>query len=296
MEASASADGIHASWRQLIHPSRVVLRASDPAASADYYAALTAMEIRDQETDRVTLGAADGGPVMLELLRAEQAVQSPRRAAGLFHTAFLYPDRRGLGAALKRVADGGFNFTGASDHLVSEALYLDDPDGIGIELYRDRPRSAWQSGPGGAKVAMDTIPLDIEPIAAAAPTGAEPAGEGIVIGHIHLKVADLGPTSDFWTAAVGLDTMAEYGSAAHFYASGGYHHHIGANTWFSAGQPKEPDSVPGLAGMVLTVATDPELEALATRLTNAGHPVDRTPSTIHTFTPDGIPTTFELPA
>lgn len=294
MNDLATDRAVHSSWAQSVHPESVALRVTDPATSADYYAALTAMEIRDSEPDRFTLGARDGGPVLLELIRSERPGPSPRRAAGLFHTAFLYPDRRGLGAALKRMAAGGFNVTGASDHLVSEALYLDDPDGIGIELYRDRPRREWRSGHGNDRVAMDTLPLDLQPVLDAAPAGAEPAGEGIVVGHIHLKVSDLEKAREFWGAAVGLDLMAEYGPSALFYSSGGYHHHIGANTWFSAGEAKEPDSLPGLARITFDVVNAEELDALATRLANTGYEVERVDGEVRTGTPDGVPATFKV--
>jgi len=296
MNVPATDRAVNSSWAQSIRPASVTLRVTDPAAIADYYAALTAMEIRDSGPDRFTLGASDGGPVLLELIRSERPGPSARRAAGLFHTAFLYPDRRGLGAALKRMAGGGFNVSGASDHLVSEALYLDDPDGIGIELYRDRPRREWQAGWGNDRVAMDTLPLDLQPIFDAAPAGAEPAGEGIVVGHIHLKVGDLEKAREFWGAAVGMDLMAEYGPSALFYSSGGYHHHVGANTWFSAGEEKEPDELPGLARITFDVAKADELESLAIRLANTGFAVEREGGEVRTRTPDGVPATFRVVA
>jgi catechol 2,3-dioxygenase len=178
---------------------------------------------------------------------SDQPGRSPRRATGLFHTAFLYPTRGQLGAALLRVARERAPFSGASDHLVSEALYLDDPDALGVELYRDRPRETWPAPDPGERIKMDTLPLDLQALAAEA----EGDASGLRIGHVHLKVADVEEAVRFWTQEVGLELMTGWAGQAAFLAADGYHHHIGVNAWYSRGAEPEPPSGPGLDGVVL---------------------------------------------
>jgi catechol 2,3-dioxygenase len=181
------------------------------------------------------------------LVRAARADPPPRRSTGLFHTAFLYPTRGQLGAALLRVAHRRARFSGASDHLVSEALYLDDPDGLGVELYRDRPRREWPPPEPGERVHMDTLPLDLDALAA----DAQGDADGVSIGHVHLKVADVGAAVAFWTREVGLELMTGWAGQAAFLAADGYHHHVGVNVWLSRGAPPEPADGPGLDAVVL---------------------------------------------
>jgi catechol 2,3-dioxygenase len=239
-----------------IHPARVVLRVSDVERSAAFYAGVVGLDVKAQDADQAAL-TAPGGETLLELRRAEKPGRAVRHATGLFHTAFLYPDRARLGAALRRVAETRTALTGASDHLVSEALYLDDPDGHGIELYRDRPRDEWPPPGPGEKIKMDTIPLDLGPLLEEAGGN----GEGLVVGHVHLKVADVDDAIRFWNDEVGLELMTRFGGQAAFLASGGYHHHIGANTWMSAGAPPEPADGPGLEAVVLQADRAQELRS-----------------------------------
>jgi catechol 2,3-dioxygenase len=193
--------------------------------------------------------AVAGPPVrdLLALRASEEPGSAPQRATGLFHTAFLYPTRGQLGAALLRVARERAVFSGASDHLVSEALYLDDPDALGIELYRDRPRDTWPAPDPGERVKMDTLPLDLQALA----EEAEGDASGLRIGHVHLKVADVDEAVRFWTQEVGLELMTGWAGQAAFLAADGYHHHIGVNAWYSRGAPREPASGPGLDGVVI---------------------------------------------
>ena len=179
--------------------------------------------------------------------QSDEPGPAPQRATGLFHTAFLYPTRGQLGAALLRIAHERAAFTGASDHLVSEALYLDDPDALGIELYRDRPRDAWPPPEPGEKIKMDTLPLDLQALAAEA----EGDATGLRIGHVHLKVADVDAAARFWTDEVGLELMTGWAGQAAFLAADGYHHHIGVNAWLSRGAAPEPPEGPGLETVVL---------------------------------------------
>jgi catechol 2,3-dioxygenase len=253
--------------------ARVELRVSDPEASAAFYARLAALEPTVVTAERAELrppGENGGGPPCLVLNRAERPGRAPMRAAGLFHTAFRFRDRAALAAALKRIAvEMQHPLTGASDHGVSEALYLDDPDGLGIELYRDRPVAEWpESGPG-ERVHMFTAPLDLDDlIAADDEVAVEPAAHGVDIGHVHLKVADTEAAAEFWTTTMGMDLMTRFGPDAVFCGQDGYHHHIGANSWASRGAALEPADGPGLAG--LAVYAEP---GIADAVTPDGIPV-----------------------
>ena len=189
--------------------------------------------------------------VLLELRQAERPGTAPRAAAGLFHTAFRYPTRGALGAALRGIVQSREPLTGASDHAVSEALYLDDPDQIGVELYRDRPREEWPPPRPGDKVYMTTEPLDVDGLLAAAEGDLPDAAGGADVGHVHLKVADVDQAVAFWTQEVGMEVMALWGADAAFIADEGYHHHVGANSWYSRGAPLEPQEGPGLDRVVI---------------------------------------------
>jgi catechol 2,3-dioxygenase len=200
---------------------RVDLRVADAARAEDFYALL-----------------AGGGHPVGFVTDGVKAERSPRPAAGLFHTALRFSTREALGAALRRVADAGIPLTGASDHGVSEALYLDDPDGNGVELYWDRPREVWPE-------AMFTAPLPLEPLFAIA------RDDGSVdVGHVHYKAGDLPTTAKFWLD-LGMEQTAAVLDQASFFAADGYHHHVGANNWYSKGLEPQPRDLPGLERVVL---------------------------------------------
>ncbi|HWH44565.1 MAG TPA: VOC family protein [Thermoleophilaceae bacterium] len=232
--------------------ARVALRVSDVERSASFYAAATGMRVRELDLDAAVLAAPGSDTTLLELRRAERPGRAPRRATGLFHTAFLYRDRASLGTAVRELAERGIPLTGASDHGVSEAVYLDDPDGLGIELYADRPRERWPGPAPGDRVGMYTEPLDLDGVVSAAVGDLGAAAAGLAVGHVHLKVADLSQAEAFWTGSPGMGTMARYGTEAVFLAADGYHHHIGANTWHSRGAEPEPSKGPGLDRVVLS--------------------------------------------
>jgi len=275
-----------------VHPARVVLRVSDVGRSADFYRRVAGLQPREEGDGHATLGDPGGGPVRLELRRAERPGPAPRRATGLFHTAFRYPTREQLGATLRGLVRERAPLTGASDHLVSEALYLDDPDGLGIELYRDRPREQWPAPAPGARVAMDTLPLDLDSVLAEPEPDGDPAA-GIDVGHVHLKVAAVDDAVRWWTEALGLELMVQLGAQAAFLATEGYHHDIGANTWMSAGAAPEAPEGPGLDEVVLTVAGDPGLAAARERLDRAGAALEGGDGGIVTRSPDEVPVRLE---
>ena len=227
---------------------RVDLRTTDVGRALGFYRDVLgfAAEGDGAGDESVTLSA--GGPPVLRLLDGAPAGIPSSGTTGLFHTAFLYPTRADLADALGRVAAAGLRLTGASDHGVSEALYLRDPDGNGVELYADRPVEAWPRQPDGS-IDMYTAPLDLADLVAAGPgvpAPGAPVPAGTTVGHVHLKVADVERATRFYQDVVGLDLMAHMAQAA-FLAGGGYHHHVGANTWMTLGATPPP---PGSAGLV----------------------------------------------
>ena len=222
-----------------IHPKTDVgtvrLTVADLERSRDFYQ--RALGLRATQGDRagLTLGTDDGTP-LIELTGDPAAPPRPRRATGLFHLAVLLPSRRDLAIALRRLADARVRLDGASDHLVSEALYLHDPDGNGIEIYRDRPRDEWPHLNGSLEMA--TLPLDLDDLMtelppASAADATVPAGTRI--GHVHLQVSDLDAAEAFYAGVLGFDVTVKGYAGALFVSAGGYHHHLGLNTWQSRG-------------------------------------------------------------
>lgn len=227
---------------------RVVV--SDLDRSLRFYRETIGFQLIERRGDDATLGAA-GGPVLLELLQRTDAIPRPRRSAGLYHFAILVPSRAALGRAVRRLADQRWSLTGAADHLVSEAVYLDDPDGLGVEIYRDRPRESWRVD--GGQVAMATDPLDLEGVVGE--PGAERAWQGLdrgtVIGHVHLQVAQLADAEAFYCGDIGFTPTLRRYPGALFVAAGGYHHHVGLNTWAGVGVPPPPEQAVGLRGVTV---------------------------------------------
>ena len=214
-----------------------------PMLSAFYQQAM-GLSVLEKSASGETLGVA--GRPLLTLTTGSNAARAPRSAPGLFHTAFLVPNRKELGRWLAHAAHNNVPLTGASDHLVSEAIYLDDPEGNGIEIYRDRDRAEWTYVPDGT-VKMATHRLDLQALYDEAPkdgwTGQE---NGTAIGHIHLQVSDIPEADGFFRDVLGLDVMARYPGAS-FFSTGKYHHHIAANTWQSKGAGKREADRTGLA-------------------------------------------------
>jgi catechol 2,3-dioxygenase len=202
--------------------------------------------------------------------------------------ALLFPSRATLGGALLRLAASGYPVQGASDHGVSEAIYLADPEGNGIELYADRAASAWPRV--GDTLAMVTDPLDLDDLLdearRAGLTGGEPV-ESLRMGHVHLHVAQLDPAVAFYHQALGLNLVQRYGGQAAFLAAGDYHHHIGINTWAGIGAPQPAPGAPGLREFTLLLPTNAALDATVSRLRARGqHAAARQPDYV-THDPSG---------
>lgn len=246
----------------------VRLTVADLEGARAFYERAVGLHLLERGGDLVRLGADPGRP-LIELVGRPDAPPLPRRATGLFHLALLVPSRPDLARALRRVVAAGWGLTGASDHLVSEALYLDDPEGNGIEIYRDRPRESWERREG--QIAMATLPLDLGGLIADLPGGGDEAmASGTRMGHVHLQVDDLGPAERFWSGAVGLDVTVRGYPGALFVSAGGYHHHLGLNTWRSAGAPAPPPGARGLERFELLLPDEAALNRLAARLEGAG--------------------------
>jgi catechol 2,3-dioxygenase len=249
---------------------KVRLRVADLDDLTTFYERVIGLPAVERGGDVVRLGAVGGEP-LIELLGAPDAPPAPSFSTGLFHLAILVPDRAELARSLQRVAGAGWRLTGASDHLVSEALYLQDPEGNGIEIYRDRPREEWRRN--GDELAMATLPLDLESILGELdPSERQADGMpgGTTMGHVHLQVADIPAAERFDTRALGLDVMVRSYPGALFLAAGGYHHHIGLNTWQSEGAPPPPEGSLGLDRYELVLPSAAERDSAADRLAEVG--------------------------
>ena len=231
--AGAVAYGIAPPGYRLPEATRVGtvrLQVADLARSLDWYQRVLGLRVLERAERLAVLGAAEGSSPLVELRELPGAAPVPRRGRlGLYHFAVLLPDRRALGSFLRHLSDIGER-AGMSDHLVSEAIYLSDPDGLGIEVYADRPRSEWRVE--DRQLAMTTEPLDVDSLLQAA--GGEPWSgmpAGTAVGHVHLFVGDLERAAEFYHAGLGLDKVVWSYPGALFLSAGGYHHHLGTNTW-----------------------------------------------------------------
>jgi len=234
-----------------ISVAKVGLRTRNATALSDYYQRVVGLRELSRDGEAITLGTGERPLLVLEedkTLRPDDP-----RSAGLFHTAFLLPSRADLGRWIEHAVQKQIPIEGASDHLVSEALYLTDPEGNGIEIYADRAPSTWRKEDGNIKMA--TLRMNIPEVRASVPDGDpgwQGAPDGSVVGHVHLRVGDPTVAEDWWHRELGFDTMAKYGSEAVFLSSGGYHHHIGANTWHSRGAGPRDNDRTGLGWVELT--------------------------------------------
>jgi catechol 2,3-dioxygenase len=253
------------------HIGSVHLTVADLETQRSFYErALGLRELR-REGQTVGLGP-DGGPVILELTGNPDAPRRPHGTTGLFHFAVLVRGRADLAQALRRVVASGWRFTGASDHLVSEALYLNDPEGNGIEIYRDRPREEWARTDEGV-IQMATLPLDIDAVlgevdAAHPVPPVLPAGTRM--GHVHLQVANLRDAEAFYSGALGFEVTVRTYPGALFVAAGGYHHHIGLNTWESAGGSPPPEGSTGLRSFEVVLPSSEDAQRVADQARSAG--------------------------
>jgi len=249
----------------------VRLAVSDLARSVDFYERVLGLPVIARDHAVATLGAG-GERAALTLEGLDEAAPVPVRSTGLFHVAWLHPTRAALADTVHRVAHARWPLEGASDHGVSEAIYLADPDGLGIEIYADRPRAQWQRTSDGG-VHMFTSPLDVEDLLAQSARELVPAiAPGTRVGHVHLKVSSVPRSVAFYRDALGFSLRAEMPSAA-FLAADDYHHHVGANSWQSAGAAPPPADSPGLRRVEFDLSDEHALTGLEATLSAAGgHP------------------------
>ncbi|WP_310549911.1 VOC family protein [Paenibacillus glufosinatiresistens] len=251
----------------------VQLRVANLDRSLNYYQDMIGLRLLKREAGSAELGTADGS-ALLRLREMSRSPRMPRRpAAGLYHYALLLPDRESLGLVLRHLARNGID-VGQGDHLVSEALYIQDPDGNGIELYRDRPRSEWTYDPEG-RVVMTADPVDVEGLVEAS-SGLVWNGlpDGTVMGHVHFHVGHLEQARQFYCEVLGFDLTARYGRSALFVAAGGYHHHIGLNVWAGEGATPANEDEAGIDFFTLLLPTKKDRDELISRVRKAGWPVE----------------------
>lgn len=258
---------------QELEIGRVQIRVSNLERSLDFYQKVVGLQLLRQHGREAEM-TADGKQVLLVLREIEEArILRRNSAAGLYHYAILLPDRPSLGLVLRNLIASGIH-VGQGDHLVSEALYIEDPDNNGIELYRDRPRDTWKYEAGG-HVVMTTDPVDVDGLLAAS-EGLSWNGlpAGTVIGHVHFHVGDLEEAKRFYVDALGFQVMANYGAAAMFISAGGYHHHMGLNIWAGQGAPAAPANAAGIDYFTLLLPDSQAVQEVAERVKQAGYPVE----------------------
>ena len=239
------------------------LLVKDLARVSDFYQKIIGLAVIEKSPSGEILGV--NGQPLLTLTTTQNAARAPRTAAGLFHTAFLMPTRKDLAHWLAHAAHNNVQLQGASDHLVSEAIYLADPEDNGIEIYRDRAPGEWTYQQDGT-VQMATNRLDLQALYESAPKDAyEGAADGTAIGHIHLQVGNIPQADEFYQDVLGLKIMARYPGAS-FFGAGQYHHHVAANIWNSRGAVAREADMTGLSGYSLRfndkAALDTALAAL----------------------------------
>ncbi|RKD95408.1 VOC family protein [Halopiger aswanensis] len=265
------------------HLGRTALRASALDNLVEFYRDVVGLSVLRRAETTAVLGVDETPLLVLE--RDENAPERRRAETGLYHNAFRVPSRAALGDALARIRNR-WRLDGAADHLVSEALYLSDPAGNGVEIYRDRPRAEWPTTDDG-RVRMATDPLDFAGIEAAA-TGDASAPSGTDVGHVHLEVSSLEAFEDFYAETLGFDVRADVPGAL-FVAAGGYHHHVGANTWNGRTDPAEGQ---GLAWFEVVVPGSERLDAVRERIPDRKTEIAETANGFAVTDPDGVELRF----
>lgn len=247
----------------------VVLYVAELQRSVDFYQNILGFQLLGREAQQAVLGA---GGTPLIVLNEKPGARPVKGVTGLYHVAVLLPNRLALAALLYHLAEIEAEVQGAADHGVSEALYLEDPDGNGIEMYSDRPKNEWPRDDIG-RLQMGTEELDMDDLLLELKGNLEPwqgLPGGTTVGHIHLHVADLAATERFYRQVMGFDLTQRYGSGALFLSSGSYHHQIGANTWAGVGAPPPPADASGLRWFELAFNEPEAYTALLQRLQAAG--------------------------
>lgn len=257
------------------HIANIHLQVSNLDRSLSFYSGLMGFKETHRGKASADLSASGTGPLLIRLSEYPDARPKPSRTTGLYHVAIRLPDRSSLAHLFQHLINNQVPFQGFSDHKVSEALYLADPDSIGLELYVDRPRDQWPRMDD--MVAMTTEPLDIEDLLRQRGNNSS-QWDGIPpetdIGHIHLQVSDLAETEDFYHTLLGFDVTQRSYPGALFLSAGGYHHHIGTNTWSSRAAPPPPVDAVGLLSYSIKIPDWDAWETLYVRLQESGIPIE----------------------
>ena len=264
----------------------VYVTVADLDRSLAYYRETVGLAVLEEGSGAASLGAGD---VELLGLVEEPGARPASRHTGLYHFALRVPERVDLARWLAHAARDRVALLGMSDHFVSEAIYLTDPDGHGIEIYHDRPRVAWE---GLVASRMTTDPLDVADLMgevddpATEPFDGLPAGTDM--GHVHLQVADVAATIEFYRDVLGFDVTAELFGSAAFLAAGGYHHHVGANTWHSLGAPPPPAGTAALRHATIVLPDAGERDRVAARVEATGQEPESREDGVLVRDPSGI--------
>jgi catechol 2,3-dioxygenase len=247
------------------HVGHVTLRVADLQRSLDYYERVIGLRVVERRDSVAKLAPREGDRILVALHERQGARPATKRAhLGLFHFAILLPDRASLGRFVRHLAEIGER-AGAGDHLVSEAFYLSDPDGLGIEMYADRPRDRWLRV--GRELMMATDPVDVAGVVRSAgdvPWSGLPAAT--VMGHVHLHVGDIEQADDFYAEGVGFDRIVRRYPGALFLSAGGYHHHLGTNIWAGSAATPPADDDAQLLEWTLSVPSQADVESVAANL------------------------------
>jgi catechol 2,3-dioxygenase len=272
------------------HIGAAALTIADLQRSIEFYTRVIGFIVLTQTEETALLGTPDGKPLLM-LVQQTDARPQPARSTGLYHIAILMPGRADLALFVLRLATSGYPLSGVADHLVSEALYLSDPDGNGLEVYRDRPRETWQWSNGLVQMATD--PLDVEALLTegqerAAGENWHKAPAGTTIGHMHLRVGDIEQARRFYADLLGF-AVVQHLPGALFVSAGGYHHHLGLNTWQSRNAPRPPADSAGLRLFTIELPDAEGLDQLQQRLQAAQWPFEHREGEIVVRDPWGNP-------
>lgn len=257
-----------------IHPDTQIahleLQVADLGNVVAFYRDLIGFQLIDSEDGRARLSATGKSPALLTLTELKGARPQPEHSTGLYHTAFRFFGRKELATTLVRIVASGWPLQGASDHRVSEAIYFADPEGNGIEIYRDRPREQWPRLQ--ESIQMGNLPLDLGQLLEEADQLAAQAGKidpRTEIGHVHLQVSSLATTEAFYHDLLGLDIVMSLPTAL-FMSAGGYHHHLGANTWHSRNAPPRAEDMTGLKSYAYLIPSETGWQSVYQRLVDSG--------------------------
>lgn len=269
------------------HVQHVELKVLDLTVSIPFYTQKLGFTVLERNTDSVMLGTRDGFPI-LTLRQLKGGTRKPSRTAGLYHVAILVPSRSDLGQLLVHLVNQNVALQGASDHMISEALYLADPDGNGIELAADTDPTDWPWVNDQLDILSGNGPMDVRSVMAQAkPQPFTGLPSGTVLGHLHLHASALEPMRRFYTEGLGMEVVIDLPRSALFMSYGKYHHHLAANLWNGSNIPPEPINSAGLSYAEIRLPQAMSLDAVVERLSKFEAPIERCPQGIWTIDPSG---------